>query len=80
MNATAEAAKRENIMTTTLRNGIEVTAKMYHGEPSALTYANRTQAARIAERMGEGWDVYHFGNPFYVGRVREAAEDAYDAG
>jgi hypothetical protein len=58
-------------MTKTLRNGIEVTAKLYHGEPNAVTYANRTQAMRAAEKMGDGWAVYQFGRPFYVGRQRE---------
>lgn len=57
------------MMTKTLRNGIEVTAKPYNGDPSAVTYANRTQAHRAAEKMGDGWTVYQFGRPFYVGRV-----------
>ena len=59
-------------MTKTLRNGIEVTAKPYHGEPRAVTYANRIQATRAAEKMGVGWAVYQFGRPFYVGRVAGA--------
>ena len=69
------------MMTKTLRNGIEVTAKPYNGEPSAITYANRTQAHRAAEKMGDGWTVYQFGRPFYVGRVAKTSptEDNTDA-
>jgi hypothetical protein len=57
-------------MTKTLKNGCEVTAKPYQGTPSAITYANRTQAQREVDAMpaGEGWGVYQFGRPFYVGR------------
>jgi hypothetical protein len=56
-------------LTVTLRNGLTVTAKMYCGEPSAITYANRTQAEKACQKLGEGWAVYH-GNyrPFYVGK------------
>ena len=57
-------------MTKTLRNGYEVTAKPYEGEAYAITYANRTQAQRALDAMptGQGWQVYQFGRPFYVGR------------
>ena len=62
-------------MTKTLRNGYEVTARPYEGEPSAVTYANRTQAQRALDAMpaGHGWAVYQFGRPFYVGRLAGSA-------
>jgi hypothetical protein len=62
-------------MTKTLRSGCEVTARPYKGEPSAITYANRTQAQRALEKMpeGQGWGVYQFGRPFYVGRFADEA-------
>ena len=58
-------------MTKTLRNGYEVTAKPYEGKPYAVTYANRTQAQRALASMPprQGWEVYQFGRPFYVGRL-----------
>lgn len=56
-------------LTKKLNNGREVVAKIYNGEPYAVTYANRTQANRKAVELGEGWAVYQFGRPFYVGRV-----------
>ena len=57
------------MQTTKLNNGIEVLAKPYHGHNMAVTYANRTQAEKKAAEMGNGWAVYHFSRPFYVGKV-----------
>ena len=55
--------------TTVLYNGITVLGKVYKGEVCAVTYANRTQAQRKAAELGSEWAVYHFGRPFYVGRI-----------
>lgn len=51
-------------LTKTLRNGVVVLAKLYNGEPSAMTYANRTQANNAAEKSGGS--VVQIGRPFYV--------------
>ncbi len=56
------------ILTKKLNNGVEVLAKMYAGEPSAMTYANRTQAQKKASSLGDPWRVYNWGRPFYVGK------------
>lgn len=58
-------------LSTRLRDGTLVLAKLYHGKPSALTFANRTQAERAAARVsghsGAGTGlVIHRGRPFYV--------------
>jgi len=58
-----------NEMTTQLWDGLTVLAKMYKGEPTALTYANRTQAQRKAEQLGAGWAVYRGRRAFYVGQA-----------
>ncbi len=57
-----------NVLTVKLHsNGREVLAKLYKGEPSAVTYANRTQANKRALELGPGWFVSNFmGRPFYV--------------
>ena len=60
------------MLTKKLNNGAEVLAKMYKGEPSAVTYANYTQAEKKAHEMGVGWGVRRFfGRPFYVVKVSE---------
>lgn len=51
------------MLTTTLRNGLTVLAKLYQGTPSALTYANRTQAERAALKVG---GTVCGRRPFYV--------------
>jgi hypothetical protein len=51
-------------------SGEEVLAKMYKGEPTAKTYANRTQAHAAATAMGEGWAVIQRGRPWYVKRIQ----------
>lgn len=53
-------------LTTTLRDGTTVLAKMYDGSPSAVTYANRTQAEAAATKYGG--EVYRTpgGVPFYI--------------
>jgi hypothetical protein len=66
---------RVPLLTTKLNNGTVVLAKMYAGEPSAVTYANRTQANRKAEFLradGYSVDVVCFGRPWYV-RINSAA-------
>lgn len=62
----------QSILTTTIR-GIEVLAKTYEGMTLAVTYSNRTQANKKAAQMGNGWTVYQFGRPFYVGKVKDPA-------
>jgi hypothetical protein len=58
-------------LTVRLCNGVEVLAKLYAGKPSALTYANATQANRAAARLGQDWTIYKNPRyrPFYVARV-----------
>ena len=57
------------MITTALRNGIEVEAKIYKGKPSAKTYANRTQAQRACFRLGAGWTIYRgLSRCFYAAR------------
>lgn len=53
------------MVTTELNNGLTVLAKLYKGQPSALTYANRTQAERKAREVG-GTVWRGMGSPFYV--------------
>lgn len=53
-----------NPLTKKLNNGRTVTAKLYHGEPMGITYANRTQAEKAAQKI-DG-KVIHSGRPFYV--------------
>lgn len=53
-------------------NGIEVLAKDYQGQPSAVTYANRTQAQAAVERLGASeWCIYQSGRPFFVARASQ---------
>jgi hypothetical protein len=61
------------LLTTTLtkRPDLDVLAKMYKGDLVAVTYSNRAQAYKKAEELGEGWDVYHWGVPFYLGREKD---------
>jgi hypothetical protein len=56
------------VLTVKLRNGDEVIAKMYEGEPCAKTYANRTQANNKVKELGAGWAVVQRGRPFYVAK------------
>jgi hypothetical protein len=56
---------RSETLTTTLRNGVVVLAKLYKGVPMAMTYANRTQAERAATKAN-GWVWQGTGRPFYV--------------
>ena len=51
------------MLTVTLRNGLVVLGKLYKDQPCAITYANRTQARRAAERIG---GTVHGWRPFYV--------------
>jgi hypothetical protein len=52
-------------LTVKLNNGRIVLAKLYKGEPSAVTYANRTQAYAKVALLGPGWAVTGH-RPFYV--------------
>ena len=54
-------------LTKRLNNGMVVLAKLYEGEPYAVTYANRTQAANKVAALGPGWHVGRgLGRAFYV--------------
>ncbi|HJY45280.1 MAG TPA: hypothetical protein VJ301_11710 [Propionibacteriaceae bacterium] len=55
-----------------LNNGLVVLAKLYHGAPSALKYANRTQAEKAAHAVG-GTVRGH--RPFYVTPPPACVED-----
>jgi len=59
-------------LTTELRDGRVVLAKLYEGSPSAITYANLTQARRAAEKAGPQWYVSGF-RPFFVTLRQEAS-------
>jgi hypothetical protein len=54
--------------TVILYNGRSVAAKIYNGQPCALTYANRTQANRKQIELGNEWEVIRPGRPFYVAK------------
>jgi hypothetical protein len=54
---------KTEILTTKLRDGRTVLAKLYEGEPSAVTYANLKQAQAAADKHG-GWVAGRW--PFYV--------------
>lgn len=56
-------------LTVRLNNGREVLAKMSNGKPYEKTFANRTQAEKALAKAGPGWTIYHFGRPWYVGRI-----------
>lgn len=59
----------DETLTVRLNNGLEVAAKMYRGEPSALHYANRKQAYAKVEQLGsDRWYVWHRSGPFYVAK------------
>lgn len=60
-----------DVPTIKLRNGTEVTARYYKSMLMAITYTNRTQANNAQKKLGDGWTVYQFGRPFYVGKVKE---------
>ncbi len=51
-------------LTIKLHNGLTVLARMNHGEPTAVTYGNLTQARRAAERVSG--EVRSGRRPFYV--------------
>jgi hypothetical protein len=56
--------------------GEEVLAKMYKGEPDAVTYANRTQAYAAAAKQGDGWEVIQRGRPWYLRKDPEGGKSA----
>jgi hypothetical protein len=60
-------------ITTTLNNGRTVLAKVFEGDVVAKTYANRTQALKALELVGEGWTIFRgeWGRPFYVVKIEE---------
>jgi len=51
-------------LTAKLKSGDIVLAKLYEGQPSAITYANRTQAEKAADKVGG--TVIQRGRPFFV--------------
>lgn len=64
-----ENAQSPEPLTTKLNNGITVLAKMYKGSPSAVTYANATQAHAAHAKMGPGWRVHKgMGRPWYIAK------------
>lgn len=65
------------IQTVKLPQGVEVLAKDCEGGPQPKRFANRTQATRAAELLGEGWFVYHPGRVFYVAK-RQVSEPDLD--
>ncbi len=70
----------EQLTTRLLTTGIEVTAKLSYGEPSAIMYGNRMMAARAVARLGDGLCVYRgTGRPFYVARASQFSEHAKPA-
>ena len=54
------------LWTVKLNNGLEAIARQGNYGLQPFTYANRTQAERMKTTLGEGWDIYHRGQPFYV--------------
>lgn len=56
--------------------GVEVLAKTYKGSPSAMTFANRTQAEKAVEKLGAGWAVRQGARAFYAARVKKLGEVA----
>lgn len=52
------------MLTYTLRAGLVVLAKLYKGQPSPYTFANRTQAAAAAAKVGG--TVHGFTRPWVV--------------
>lgn len=68
MNAIHEF-RNPPILTTQLRSGRTVLAKVYECFTMAVTYANRTQAQKKVARLGDEWEVYKgTGRPFYVAK------------
>lgn len=67
--AAVEARLAQVRPTATLNDGTVVLAKLYKGKPSALTYANRSQANKAAARV-QGEVIGR--RPFYV-RVPKSA-------
>ena len=57
-------------MTVTLNNGRIALAKMYAGKPTALGYANRTQAYKKLEAVGDGWAVTG-SRPWFITRTSQ---------
>ena len=53
------------LLTTKLNSGVEVLAKNTKYGVSAMTFANRTQAQKAAEKSN-GWVWQGIGRPFYV--------------
>jgi len=52
------------MLTAKLNDGTIVLAKLYKGQPSPKTFANRTQACNAAAKVGG--KVIVKGRPFYV--------------
>lgn len=54
---------------TKTHRGTEYLAKLYKGEPSLVTYANRTQAYAKLAALGAGWEVVQHGRPWFVRKI-----------
>jgi hypothetical protein len=65
------------LITMRSRDGIEVLAKLYKGEPMGLTYANETQAKNRLALMprNEGWRVYQRNRAFVIGRPQKPEQE-----
>ena len=54
-------------LVVTLSGGVVVAAKVVKDRTWAYTFANRTQAEKLAARLGLGWYVSNLrGRPFFV--------------
>jgi hypothetical protein len=62
------------VLTVRLRSGVLVVAKPYKGLPSAVTYANVTQAERRAAEIPGAYVIGH--RPYYVVVPAPAGSDA----
>jgi hypothetical protein len=58
--------------TVTLKNGMQVLAKLYNDRLVAVTYCNMSQARRKAESLGCGWIVQQPNRVFFVVRSDNA--------
>ena len=60
---------KTEFLTTKLNNGRTVLAKYYEGRLCSVGYANRTQATKKLRELGDGWDIYQPGRPFYIAKA-----------
>lgn len=70
----SHSTKKSDTVRLPSRPGFEVLAKETKYGPSAYTFANRTQADRKAAEVGNGFEVYHWGRPWFVARKSHATK------